>query len=98
MERTRRRFRRDSRALELQLKGYRLSTSEIIYRMPDHPELLQSFIWQLYDIAPDFPELHKFLDFWQENLDGPLHSVRVMSREIIGAGRYRNVEHSFALH
>ncbi len=55
MERTRRRFRRDSRALELQLKGYRLSTAEIIYRMPDHPELLQSFIWQLYEIAPDFP-------------------------------------------
>ena len=90
--------RRDHRALDVQLKGYRLSTAEIIYHMPDHPELLQSFVWQLYDLAPDFPELHKFLDFWRSNLDGPLHSVRVMTKDLIGAGRYRNVEHSFALH
>src|SRR4051794_18560600 len=38
--------------LELQLKGYRLATAEILYRMPDHPSLLQTFIWQHYDLAP----------------------------------------------
>ena len=27
-------------ALELQLLGYRLATAEIIYRMPDHREIL----------------------------------------------------------
>ncbi|HJS33815.1 MAG TPA: Usg family protein, partial [Alphaproteobacteria bacterium] len=31
-------------ALALQLRNYRLTTAEIIYRMPDHPGLLQSFI------------------------------------------------------
>lgn len=98
MHRSRHGYRRDGKAMEMQLRGYRLSTAEIIYRMPDHPELLQSFIWQFYDMAPDFPELHKFLDFWRENLDGPLHSVRVMSKELIGTGRYQTVEHSLALH
>ncbi len=98
MQRSRYGHRRDGREMEMQLRGYRLSTAEIIYRMPDHPEVLQSFIWQLYDIAPDYPELKKFLDFWQGNLDGPLHSVRVTTRDLIGAGRYRNVEHSLALH
>ena len=92
-----RRHRHD-RAMEMQLKGYRLSTAEITYRMPDHPDLLQTFIWQFYDLAPHFPELRKFLNFWRRDIEGPLHSVRVMHRELIGAGRYRNVEHSFALH
>lgn len=56
---------------------YRLTTAEITYRLPDHPLLLQTYIWQKFDIAPEFPVLRKFLDFWQENLEGELHSVRV---------------------
>lgn len=56
---------------------YRLTTAEIIYHMPDHPDLLQSFIWQRLDVAPDFPELHRFLEYWSRNIEGKLHSVRV---------------------
>ncbi len=88
----------NGKSLELQLRGYRLSTVEIIYHMPDHPSLLQTFIWQYMDLAPDYPELHKFLDFWRQNLDGALHSVRVMSKDIIGPAKMGNVTHSFALH
>ena len=58
-------------------QGYRLTTAEIIYRLPDHPALLQSFIWQKFDLAPDFPELSKFLEFWQKNIEGKLHTVNV---------------------
>ena len=94
------RSRRDSnsKSLELQLKGYRLSTVEIVYHMPDHPSLLQTFIWQYMDLAPDYPELHKFLDFWRKNLDGALHSVRVMSKGIISDSKIGTVSHSLALH
>jgi uncharacterized protein Usg len=60
-----------------QLQGFHLTTAEILYRMPDCQALLQTFIWQDYDLAPKFPVLHKFLDFWRESLDGPLHSVRI---------------------
>ncbi|MBV8777131.1 MAG: Usg family protein [Alphaproteobacteria bacterium] len=56
---------------------YRLTTAEIIYRLPDHPSLLQTYIWQKFDRAPEFPELSRFLKFWRDNLDGELHSVRV---------------------
>lgn len=62
---------------EKQLAGYGLTTAEILYHMPDHPRLLQSFLWQDYDIAPEFPCLIRFLTFWRKELDGPLHSVRV---------------------
>ena len=62
--------------LELLLKGYRLATAEITYRLPDHPSLLQTFVWQHYDLAPGYPELRKFLAFWAEKIEGCLHSVR----------------------
>ena len=45
--------------------GYRLATAEITYHMPDFPALLQTFVWQHYDLAPHFPRLRKFLDFWR---------------------------------
>ncbi len=48
----------------LQLRDYRLTTAEILYHMPDHPHLLQSYLWQEYDLAPNFPALRRFLDFW----------------------------------
>ena len=47
-----------------QLDGYRLTTAEIIYHLPDHPAVLQSYIWQDYDLAPRFPVLGRFLGFW----------------------------------
>ncbi|HYU11184.1 MAG TPA: Usg family protein, partial [Stellaceae bacterium] len=62
-------------AYELQLRGYRLTTAEIVYHLPDHPALLQSFIWQKFDLAPDYPELQRFLEFWSRNIEGKLHSV-----------------------
>ena len=65
------------------LDGYHLTTAHILYHLPDHPCVLQSYIWQDYDLAPKFPTLIKFLDFWTRELDGKLHSVLVANREII---------------
>lgn len=75
--------------LALQLRDYRLTTAEILYHLPDHPSVLQSYIWQELDLAPKFPVLHKFLDFWAHNLDGKLHSVRVGSTALISPAEWR---------
>lgn len=80
-----------------QLRGYRLTTAEILYHMPDHPGLLQSFVWQNFDRAPEFPELRRFLGFWQRELDGPLHSVKVAAVEMVAAGDLRHYQHEFRL-
>jgi uncharacterized protein Usg len=66
-------------SLARQLRDYRLTTAEILYRLPDHPEILQTYVWQELDIAPRFPVLRKFLDFWHRELDGQVHSVRIAS-------------------
>lgn len=70
-------------SLVRQLQDYRLTTAEILYHLPDHPNVLQSYIWQDLDIAPRYPVLHKFLDFWKREIDGTLHSVRVASASVV---------------
>lgn len=59
------------------LERKRLVTAEIIYRMPDHPAILQTFIWQRLDELPDFPRLHDFLVFWSRSIEGKLYSVSI---------------------
>ena len=78
--------------LRKQLQNYRLITANIVYHMPDHAHLLQEYIWQDYDIAPKFPQLHKFLDFWTKEIEGKLHSVYVAKKELITPGDYRYSE------
>lgn len=80
--------------LERMMRDYRLTTAEIVYHLPDHPRLLQSFIWQELDLAPKFPTLKKFLDFWDRELDGKIHSVRVAHAELIRPAQF---VHSYSL-
>ena len=72
-----------------QLTDYRLTTAKIIYHMPDFTEILQEFIWQEYDLAPQYPALTDFLQFWTREIDGKLHSVYVANTEIITPSDYR---------
>ena len=81
-----------------EIREYRLTTAEIIYYLPDHPDLLQSFVWQKLDRAPDFPELRRFLDFWSRNIDGKLHSVRVGQARSPGRPGFRHISASLCLH
>ncbi len=81
-----------------QLEGYGLTTATILYGMPDYPKLLQSFTWQDYDLAPRFPVLRKFLDFWHRELEGPLHSVTVAHSGLIKPAEFRRVDGVITLH
>ncbi len=78
-------------ARQAEFEGYGLTTANILYRLPDHPQLLQTYLWQAYDIAPRFPALHKFLDFWTRELEGPLHSVTVAHKRLLTAYDVRAV-------
>ena len=81
-----------------QLAGYGLTTANILYRLPDHPAFLQSYIWQEYDLAPRFPELRAFLDFWRRELEGPLHSVTVAHSQLIRPAEIVSVNGVLTLH
>lgn len=81
-----------------QLDGYGLTTARILYRLPDHPALLQTYIWQEYDLCPEFPTLQKFLAFWQRRLEGALHSVTVAHARLLAPAEIRAVGSEFRIH
>jgi uncharacterized protein Usg len=87
-----------SKDFRRQLQGYGLTTARIFYRRPDHLWLLQTYVWQDYDLFPNFPTLQKFLDFWQKSLDGPVHSVMVAHSRLIKPAELRSVDGEFRLH
>ncbi|MDX7949604.1 protein usg [Lichenihabitans sp. Uapishka_5] len=80
------------------LSGYGLTTAEILYRLPDHPSILQSYVWQDYDVTPSFPALNKFLSFWRDTLDGALHAVRVNHAHLLKPCELRLIGAEFQLH
>ena len=80
-----------------QLQGFCLTTAEILYRLPDHLSLLQTYVWQDYDLAPEFPALHGSR-LLEQSLDGPLHSVRVAHVRLVRPAEIRTVRAQFALH
>jgi uncharacterized protein Usg len=84
--------------LAIQLVGYRLTTAEILYHMPDHPHLLQSFVWQFMDLAPRYPKLADFLTFWERNIDGRIHSVKVAGKQLIAAAEVRSIADAGYVH
>ena len=79
------------------LKGYRLTTAEILYRRPDHPDFLQTYVWQEYDLVPRFPVLNGFLRFWEAKLEGKLHSVRVAATGIVAPTELKYYRGEFTL-
>lgn len=87
----------DRTDFEKQIAGYGLTTAEILYRMPDHPALLQSYVWQDYDLSPDYPTLRRFLDWWRREIEGVLHSVRIGHKALIGPADFKPVRAQFLL-
>jgi len=84
--------------LELMLKDYRLTTAEIFYHFPDYPALLQTFVWQELDLAPKFPVLKQFLGFWEREIDGKLHSVKIAHADLVTPAQFRFFEGSLLVH
>jgi len=82
--------------LARQLTGWRQTTAEILYRMPDHPALVQTFLWQDMDrwhADPrlTYPRLRQFCKWWNANLDGAIVQVRVAAKQLVSAGEVRHV-------
>jgi len=79
-------------------EDYRLTTAEIFYHSAECPQTLQSLIWQDYDLAPDYPELRKFLTYWSHHIDGKVHSVHVASGDAPQGSRNKYPTQSTAVH
>jgi uncharacterized protein Usg len=69
----------------------------VLYFMPDHPSLLQTYLWQMIDEAPKYPRLNHFLDHWRREIEAVIHSVRVAHGEQLDAPDWRRADGVFRM-
>jgi len=74
----------------------RLVTFSIIYYLPDFPSMINEFVMQKHDLVPKLPRLYAFLEFWDNNIDGPIKLVRATYPDIKipRSIRFADSEHS----
>ena len=63
--------------------------------MPDYNNILQQFIWQTRDIPPEYPRVHKFLNFWYNNIDATIAEIKIANEDKTD---YRPVKEVFNMH
>ena len=52
-------------------------TLYVLYWMPDYNHILQEFIWQTADIRPEYPRVHRFLNYWHDNIEAVISEVNI---------------------
>jgi uncharacterized protein Usg len=85
------------RDFQARFAGGGLLTTEILYYLPDHRSLLQSFVWQTIDAAPVFPRLNQFLDHWRREIDAAIHSIRIAHADWVGPAELRAIDGRWVL-
>ena len=50
-------------------------TVNVLYWMPDYDHILQQFVWQTADVRPEYPRVHRFLNYWYDNIEAVISEV-----------------------
>jgi uncharacterized protein Usg len=60
--------------------------------------LLQTYVWQDYDLFPTFLARKDFLAFREKSLEGPLFAVTVAHSKLIKPAELHTIDGVFRLH
>ena len=52
-------------------------TLNILYWLPDYTHILQEFTWQTLDVKPEYPRVHRFLNYWHDNIEAVISEVNI---------------------
>jgi len=63
------------------IKRKTLITLNVYYWLPDYENLIQQFMWQTMDVKPKYPRVHKFLNYWHNNIDAIINEVQITESE-----------------
>ena len=58
-----------------------LVTLNVYYWMPDYENIIQEFIWQTLDVKPTYHRIHKFLNYWHNNIDAVVNEIQICESE-----------------
>ena len=86
------------RDFELMTAGYGLTLVRVTYPLPDFPSILQEFVWQEYDLYPQFPRVRQFLNYWEREIEVPIRRVELTHQRLIQPSEFRMVDHELRLH
>jgi uncharacterized protein Usg len=64
---------------------------QVIYYNPEYPSLLQEFTWGYDDILPELYRTHKFLTYWQKNIDAIIQDI-LLSIDDASPRKWRGVD------
>jgi uncharacterized protein Usg len=66
----------------------------VYYWMPDYNNILQEFMWQLNDVVPEYPRVHRFLNHWHDNIEAVIETVEVSHGRTKEAAARQRVQRS----
>ena len=66
----------------------------VYYWMPEYNNILQEFMWQLNDVVPEYPRVHKFLNHWHDNIEAVIETVEVSHGRTKEVGARQRVQRS----
>jgi len=70
--------------------GSVLVSVNILYFLPDQESLLNEFFWQTLDICPQYPRVHRFLNFWKKEIDAKIKEVVISDTPHLVQPKWRN--------
>jgi uncharacterized protein Usg len=76
--------------------GLRLTSVKVIYFLPDYRNILNEFWWQTMDVPPKYPKVKKFVDYWNDYIEGAIRSLEIGHQEDFGI-QWRRVDREFDL-
>ena len=59
------------------LKKWTTASVQVVYYIPDYIHLVNEFIWQTEDQRPDYPRIDRFLNYWDNHIEGPIKEVYI---------------------
>jgi len=73
----------------------RHTTLQIYYYLPDHPSIIQEFLWQCLDHQPEFPRIHQFLEYWRNHIEARIHTIYLAHIDYWGKMTFKNITKEF---
>ena len=75
-----------------------LTLIQIYYYMPDHPSVINEFVWQTIDIYPRFPRMKRFLDHWHQNIEAAINEIYLgYTDPYYGPNYFKNITYEWNL-
>lgn len=71
-------------------QDYRIVTVNVLFYLPDYASIVQEFLWQTLDRRPQYPRIHRFLDFWRRDIDAVIKEIIIIDMPDLDTNRWRH--------